>query len=162
MASHDTLVLIAELALGIAGFSGVVVALDNRAVRDWNMNRRFNLRIMLQVSAIAIFFSLFPLIFERMIEPPGSWRAAVALYGVVHLLDVSTFALRIPPGLEFGPRLTARLGVAIALAQVLTAVFGSLQVCEVAYLLVLVWHLGVGAMGFAVLVYSSDGAGRNS
>jgi len=35
MPSHDTLVLIAEVAVAIAGFSSVVVALDNRAVKNW-------------------------------------------------------------------------------------------------------------------------------
>jgi hypothetical protein len=156
--SHDTLVLIAEIAVGLAGFSSVVVALDNRAVRDWSVVRRFNLRILLQVSAIAIFFSLFPLIFERVVEPPTSWRWACFAYGTVHLIDVGTFALRLPIDAEFPPRLTSRMGVLIALCQLLVATLGSLQACEVTYLTVLVWHLSVAAMGFALLVYSSDGA----
>ncbi len=33
MTSHDTLVLLAELAVAIAGFSSVVVALEAREVR---------------------------------------------------------------------------------------------------------------------------------
>ena len=159
MDSHDTLVLIAEIAVGLAGFSSVVVALDNRAVRDWSAVRRFNLRILLQVSAVAIFFSLFPLIFERVIEPPTSWRWACAAYGMVHLIDAGTFALRLPIGADLAPRVTSRAGVLIALCQLSVAALGSLQACEVTYLIVLVWHLSVAALGFALLVYSSDGAG---
>jgi len=51
MESNDALVLIAELAVAIAGFSSVVGALDNRAVRTWSPFRRHNLRVLLQVSA---------------------------------------------------------------------------------------------------------------
>lgn len=31
--------------------------------------------------------------------------------------------------------------------------------CEMTYLIVLVWHLSIAALGFVLLVYSSDGAG---
>lgn len=161
MQSHDTLVLIAEIAVGLAGFSSVVVALDNRAVRDWSVDRRFNLRILFQVSAMAIFFSLFPLIFERVIEAPESWRWAIAVYGAVHLLDVSTFAVRMPAEIGFGPRFTATGGILLSIGQLAAATLGSFLVCEIVYLVVLVWHLSVAAMGIALLVYSSDGAGTS-
>ena len=96
MESHDALVLIAELAVAIAGFSSVVVALDNRAVRDWSPFQRHNLRILLQVSALTIFFALFPLIFQRAMAGPASWKWALGVYGVVHTIDVSSFIRRLP------------------------------------------------------------------
>ena len=57
MENNDALVLIAELAVAIAGFSGVIVALESRSVRSWTPLQRRNLRLLLQVSAVAIFFS---------------------------------------------------------------------------------------------------------
>ena len=71
MPSNDILVLVAELAVAIAGFSSVVVALGRRPVAEWLPGEQRNLRILLQVSAIAILFSLFPLILQRAISTPA-------------------------------------------------------------------------------------------
>ena len=155
--SHDTLVLIAELAVAVAGFSSVIVALESRGVRYWSALQRFNLRVLLQVSALAIFFSLFPLILERLVEPPASWRWALSVYGLVHLIDVSSFMWRTPPETGHVHRIFQRIGLLASLASLLVAAFGSLLACEVVYLSVLVWHLAVAAMGFVLLVFGSSG-----
>ena len=61
------------------------------------MTQRLNLRILLQVSAVAIFFSIFPLVLERLIAQPDSWRIALWVYGTFHVIDVLTFIIGRPP-----------------------------------------------------------------
>jgi hypothetical protein len=159
MTSHDTLVLLAELAVAIAGFSGVVVALEARRVSEWSASRRFNLRVLLQVSALVVFFSILPLILERAIAQPASWRVALWAYGLVHLADVSSFILRRPPGVVGFRRIAQLVGLCFAVGSLSVAAFGSPLHSEVTYLSMLVWHLAVAAMGFASLLFDESDAG---
>jgi len=150
MPSNDILVLVAELAVAIAGFSSVVVALGRRPVAEWLPGEQRNLRILLQVSAIAILFSLFPLILQRAISTPAIWNLALFVYGFAHAVDVSTFLFRPVPGES---QIPPAIGFALALFSVAVAALGSATFAEVTYLCVLVWHLGVAGMGFAFLIF---------
>ena len=157
MTSHDTLVLIAELAVAIAGFSSLIVALERENVRNWSTANRLNLRILLQVSAVAIFFSLFPLIFERVVPQPSSWRWALWVYGLYHVVDVSSFIFWGPSQVQVIHRVATTVGLLIAMGSLVAAAFGSLLFVEVYYISMLVWHLGVAAMGFALLIFGGHG-----
>lgn len=159
MTSHDTLVLIAEISVAIAGFSSVVVALEGRRVRHWSPVQRFNLRVLLQVSALTIFFCVFPLILERAVEQPASWRIALWCYGLVHLADVASFIARRPPETVATHRIAQLVGLSLALVSLAVAAFGSLLLAEIYYLGMLVWHLGVAAMGFALLLFGAPDEG---
>jgi len=152
MTSHDTLILIAELAVAVAGFSSVVVAIDDRSIRHWSASQRFNLRVLLQVSALSIFFSIFPLILERVIPQPESWRWALLVYGLVHCADVASFILQSPPGTPGRRRRLQLVGLAASFVSLLVAALGSLLAAEVTYLSMLVVHLGVAVMGFTSFV----------
>ena len=152
MPSHETLVLIAEVAVAIAGFSSVVVALDNRAVKNWTDFQRHNLRVLLQVSALTIFFSIFPLIFQRVIDSPDSWKWALGIYAAAHAIDVSSFIRALPADLPTANRILPFVGLSLAIASLFVAWLASPLIAEVLYLCNLVWHLGIAAMGFAFLV----------
>jgi len=132
-----------------------VVAVETRSVADWSARARRNLRILLQVSALAIFFSLFPLVLNRAIDTPAFWNIALGVYGAVHAVDVSTFLFRAVPGES---QIPPTIGLAIALASMAVAVMASPRFAEVTYLCALVWHLGVAGMGFALLLYRRGGA----
>lgn len=161
MPSHDTLVLIAEVAVAIAGFSSVVVALDNRAVKNWSPFQRHNLRVLLQVSALTIFFSIFPLIFQRVVDNPDSWKWALGFYAAVHAIDVSSFIRSLPSDLPAANRIIPYLGLLLAIVSLLVAWLASPLIAEVLYLCNLVWHLAIAAMGFAFLVLGDPETGTN-
>jgi len=148
--SQDILVLIAELAVAVAGFSSIVVALDKRSVSEWAPGEQRNLRILLQVSAVAILFSIFPLVLQRALDAPSFWNIALSVYSLVPAADVSTFLFRPVVGESQLPPI---IGLGLALLSLAVAAFGSSTLAEVTYLCVLVWHLGVAAMGFAFLIF---------
>lgn len=152
MQSQDTLILIAEIGVAIAGFSSVFVALNNKAVRHWSIYQRHNLRVLLQVSALAIFFSLFPLVFSRAVDGPQVWNWALGVYAAIHIIDVSTFIRKLPANLPTSARITPHLGLVLAITALAVALLGSPLLAEVLYLCNLVWHLGIAAMGFTFLV----------
>lgn len=155
--SANTLTVIASIAVAIAGFSGVVVALTGKTADSFGSLERLNLRILLQVSALAMLFSLVPLIFHRAFEADVAWRISMLLYGFVHLVDAGFFLLKTRQLTKRSRMQTLApiFGFGIAVVQILVGIMGSIGVVEVAYLLVLVWHLAIAGMGFVNLIFAS-------
>ena len=155
--STATLSVIASIGVAIAGFSGVVVALTGRTADSFGVSERLNLRILLQVSAFAILFSIVPLILNRAMDSDTAWRLAMLIYGLIHVADAGFFTMKTrrlrAPSLP--QRFAPLIGLSIAISQVLIALLAPVIAVEVAYLIVLVWHLGIAGMGFAHLVFSS-------
>jgi hypothetical protein len=158
--STATLTVIASIAVAIAGFSGVVVALTGKTTDSFGRAERLNLRILLQVSAFALLFSLVPLILHRALPPDLAWRVAMLLYGVVHVVDAGFFALktrrlRAP---SIAQKLAPLAGLIIAVGQLIVGAMAPIGWVEVFYLLVLLWHLGIAGMGFINLTFASRGS----
>lgn len=118
MLSGDLLVVVAELAVAIAGFSSVVVALDSRAVREWSPARRYNLRVLLQMSALAVLFALLALFLERATEGVAFWKWALGAYGIAHLIDAGSFIRRQPADIPAVNRLARTSASSSLLASV--------------------------------------------
>ena len=140
----------------IAGFSGIVVALDKAPVPNWPQHRREGLRTLLQVSGVVIVFSIVPLILGRRMPEPDLWTWALAAYGVGHLADVLSFLLRQTHETPASAKLAAKAGLAIALAQIVLAATVPPTTAEMVYLTVLTWHLAISAGSFVYLLYTHD------
>jgi hypothetical protein len=155
--STPTLTVIASIAVAIAGFSGVVVALTGKTTDSFDAVERLNLRILLQVSSFALLFSLVPLIAHRAVDSELAWRISMLLYGFTHILDTGFFIVKAgrsgtPSRLQvIGPR----IGFSIAVVQIALGLFGPVSTVEVFYLIVLIWHLAIAGMGFVNLTFAS-------
>jgi hypothetical protein len=144
---------IAEIAVAIAGFSAIVVVLRKRPIRDWHAYDRFNFRMLLQVAALTIIFSIFPFGALAIVDSPVAWKISLLTYGFVHLLDVSSFIVFYPHKWNIVNKIAASIGVLIALAQIGSGFFASEGAMQVVYLMTLVWHLAISSLGFVLLVY---------
>ena len=60
MHSADLMLAIAQIAVALAGFSAIIVALNNRPIREWILMDQVNIRLLIQLSIVVIFFSLIP------------------------------------------------------------------------------------------------------
>ena len=155
--ASDLLIVIASIAITIAGFSGVVVALSGRSTNSFDPVERLNLRILLQVSAFALLFSLVPLILQRALEADTVWRVSMFVYGSAHIFDAGYFVFRTRSSKakynaqKFAPI----IGLLIAAYQLIIGSLGNIVLVEISYLIVLLWHLGIAGMGFVNLVFSS-------
>jgi hypothetical protein len=145
----------------IAGFSGIIVALDRHPVRTWTRQRRDGLRTLLQVSGVVILFSMVPLILGRRLPEPDLWSWALGAYGVAHLADVLSFMLRHARDTPVSAKVGARLGLAIAIAQIGVASIATPGTAEMVYLGVLAWHLAISAGSFVYLLYTHDAEGAS-
>jgi hypothetical protein len=136
--------------VALAGFSGIVVALEAQPVRSWTPMRRRDLRVLLQLSALALFFSLLPLLAYASIDDAGFWRWGLGAYGLVHVIDVSTFLFR-QPGVARTP---IWIGLVFAVAQIAVALLSTDSTAEVWYMLSVTFHLAGAAMGFVFLIWN--------
>ena len=156
VANQQVLTLLVELGVAIAGFSAIVVALDQRPVRRWRRIRRDGLRSLLQVSGVVIVFSLAPLVLGRWFAEPAVWGWLLLAYGVIHVADVLSFLLRHTAETPTSAKAGARVGLMIAVLQVATALLASPEVAEMAYVAVLFWHLAIAAGSFVYLLHTHD------
>ena len=92
MSPEDLLMTIAEIAVAIIGFASVVSALDSRRAADGNPMLRLRLRLMIEMAAQALTFSLLPLllVLERA-TASYAWQlasGALAIAAPAHLLSI--------------------------------------------------------------------------
>ena len=144
---------IAQLAVTLAGFSAVIVALRPKPIRQWAPLDRLNFRILIQVTAVTTLFSLFPFGALAIFEPPLAWKVSLLVYGAFHLVDVSSFAFNFPPDARRVNRIAAGIGLVVAALQIGCGLLGTEAAMQLMYLVALVWHLGISCLGFALLIY---------
>ena len=94
---------------------------------------------------------------HRILEPDTAWRAAMLLYGVIHLLDSGFFIVGTLSSKTVSrtQKVAPVIGVCIAVSQLTIGGLGSGVMVEVVYLFTLIWHLVIACMGFANLVFAS-------
>src|SRR5512134_3116042 len=75
--SADILQPIAEVSIGVAGFTSVVAVLGRRATGEWSAIDRFRLSQMLATSLAALLLSLLPLVLAQLgFSERLSWGSA--------------------------------------------------------------------------------------
>ena len=79
----DTLNVMVEAAVAIAGFTGVVVVFGRRATGDWSELDLFRIRNLLRTSFTVLFLSLTTLLLLHAgIASETTWRVGSALWSV--------------------------------------------------------------------------------
>jgi hypothetical protein len=144
---------IAQIAVGLAGFSAIIVTLNPNPIRDWDNTDRLNLRLLIQISVYVIFFSLLPPLLDIAFEPHFIWRYALWAYGLIHAADVGFFLLNITKETPSVFRNAAICGAFVAITQVGFAWLGNDVARETMFVFSLIWHLGVVFMAFILLLY---------
>jgi hypothetical protein len=146
MEAEGILTTLAEVAIAIAGFSGIVVALQNRTV-DLSETDKLRFSALLQVSFGAVFFSFVPIVLYLMHpSEPFVWRWSSGLW-LVYI--ACTAAYRVPQLRRFsvsGPRAdTSKAALGFLFIQLCTSVL--LQVANVVWLRVSWPHVVTNILG---------------
>ncbi len=160
MAYADALSTLAEVAIAIAGFSGIVAVFGRRSSGHWSTAERTRLIGLLVMSFTAVFFSVAPFVLLSVpVSESTCWRwlsallAASRLVSGAVLLRVALGALRIPITKRETSLVTSAtfIGGDFLVALVLGAnalAFGLLW----PYLAAIVWVLAEAAVIFIRLV----------
>jgi len=82
--TDDILILFAELAVALAGFTGVVGALDRRGFSRWSPPRRGFFANLLVASFLALFWSVLPLVISNAgVAASRTWGLCSAIWVLV-------------------------------------------------------------------------------
>jgi hypothetical protein len=158
MESSDVLIVVAEVAVAFAGFSGLLAAFTRRVGRSRTSEEFAALRTMLDYSLGTIFCCLFPFLPHTAgFSGAELWRVSSAflvLYTIVYYVLLSR------RGAEFRKavvqlrhrRLILVLDPIAILVVALNLVGWPFEPNALAYLLALSWFLGGAALGFVLLV----------
>jgi hypothetical protein len=145
-----------EVAIGIAGFSGIVAAVGRRGAGHWTDADQIRLRILLTASGASLVFSFLPFVLVDVIEPPLVWRlgsALVATYMVgitiLRVRQASIAGIRSAIGMRAAPMTAQAVVVGLLLANALWLASSSLYVAAVLY------GLGIAFLTFIALLLDS-------
>jgi MFS family permease len=153
VSAQDYLITIAQIAIAIAGFSSIVEALSTRHMNHWTDEERYKFRLLLQVSAVAMFFALLPMILVQVLEESIAWRVSLLIYGVVHLMDIGSFIIKLPAGVPSFVKATIAVGLTIVFSQLFIAITNQSSLMIFIYLVALAWQIFIAFLGFAMLLY---------
>jgi hypothetical protein len=161
MDAFETLRSLSEVAIALAGFTGIVAVLGQRAGGRWSPLEWLRLRMLLETSLAVVFLSLLPELFHELEALRGlTWRLCNGVQALVHAGGILLLYLRFRkldpsqwPAEE--RRLTVALvpvSVAIVFFQGLSAFGGLASHGFFLFLLGLIYLLGIAALHFVLLL----------
>jgi hypothetical protein len=155
MQSHDILQTIAEVAVALTGFSGVVVVLGPRGSGSWSREDLLQLRTLVEPSLVALFGSFLPgAIHLAVRSEPFAWRLSNGALGLLGLFALVAFARRSRlAGTTVGQRVLAVFTI-LGLGALFLASVGLLPHYELIFVLGLILSLLVAAYNFLLLLFS--------
>ena len=133
MDAQTTLSTIAEVAIALAGFTGVVAVLGNRRKNDWTSEERLQLRVLVETSMTALFASFTP--------------------GVLYLTNMLAYMVRARNAQPtLGQRLLLPVGIATVLAHFLAAA-GIMPWYIAIFVIGLLQQVFIAAYNFVLLLF---------
>lgn len=155
----ELLATIAEIALGIAGFSGVMVAFMQRPGRLTEIET-YRIAVLLGASLGALFLALLPLTLMQFgLEPGAVWRSAglamvgLSVVGVAVYLRASRGAARHAPEIFNRPVFASLLAGHVANVVLQIVALTSPDPSPGPYSLGLLWLLLHAAIQFARILF---------
>ena len=145
MQSHEILQTIAEVAVALTGFSGVVAVLGHRGRGTWSSSELLQLRTLVEPSLVALFGSFLPATIQLAFQSEVLvWRLSNGALGLLGLAAVAAFIARSRfASTTTGQRVLLALSVP-AIGANLLAGGGVLTQYELIFVLTLILALVVG------------------
>ena len=155
----DTLQTFAEVAIGVAGFTGVIVAF--RKVTD--PLGQFRLKSLLSLSGEVILFSFVPQMLTTVLGPKLLWSTAAVAYGIFHIAQI-VFSYRAIKSVEemvdFVEALDQKsmiIGVLISVSLIIAGFSGYTNIAQLVYTVLLLWAIGIAGLQFLrILLLHTD------
>jgi hypothetical protein len=167
VAYEDALSTLAQIAIAIAGFSGIVSVFGRRSVGDWSVAERNRLLALLIVSLTVLLFCLLPLVLLSIpVSESTCWRSLSLLLVIptvgfeARLIPVANEARRVPRGQREVSLAVAGIFITGDLLAIVALVVNGVSLGVVwPYLAVLIWGLTKAAISFVRLVLVPVGHG---
>jgi len=159
---QDALLTTAEVAITLAGFSGIVAVLGRRGHGEWQPQERMRLTMLLASSFMAVFFAMLPIALLGLgLGEAGAWSVSSAILGACIAAShpmVSHFVRRMP-GDAVASEFPRSLGAFVLVVSLLIALLLLLNVVGFhferefgPYFAGLLWLLVLSAIQFVRLL----------
>jgi len=145
--------MIAEVAIALTGFTGVVAVFGKRSGGGWPPHELLQLRVLVETSLTAFFVSFVPALLEMVVGSESEiWPLANVVLGLAHAGNLGAFFLRTRAAPStFGQLAIALVGLAFISAHLLAGV-GVLHHGELIFTLGLLQQIFVAAHNFVLLL----------
>lgn len=154
----ETLSILVEAAVAIAGFSGVVVVFGHRATGEWSRLERGRIRQLLVTSFTVLFLSLATLLLLHTgIAPETAWRVGSAIWLVIATHQV-ILVLRAIHTVRDDPQRASRavivLMIGVTLIVILLNIGNVLALRQFwPFLAAQIWLFAIACYMFALLLF---------
>ena len=104
MLASDFFLTLAEISLGLVGFSAVVIVLRQVRGVERSKFQRFIARILIEFGFACLFLALLPLLLDLLgVSPPRRWQLCCAALGVFLIAYVTAYVFRRRPFVSLSP-----------------------------------------------------------
>jgi len=160
IAYTDTLHTIAQIAITIIGFSGIVIVFGERAVSEWTGEERLRIYALITPTLTALFCSFVPILISAFsLSSDAVWRSSNAVLGLAHFANLAVFmANRNAAKMTLGQKLNGSIGAATILAHFLAAA-GLVPWYIFVFLFGLLQQIWIGIHNFLLLFQPRMGNG---
>jgi hypothetical protein len=154
---NDTFHSLAGIAVGFAGFTGMVLALRSPRDDASASVARSRLVDLLFASLGVVFFAFLPEAVSGFVSFEAMWRTCALLFALYHLLEVA-IAAKVGGSLVFTRLdwLLIPFGGIVLTMQIVTGLGWFEAYLQAVYLLAMLWLLFVAAYQFAQLLIGDD------
>ncbi len=170
MIEVDSLETMAEIAIALTGFTGVVSVFGPRPSGGWVGPERLFLQALLNWSLIAVVLGMLPGVVSSNFEDPEKlWLSVSVVFAVVHFVSLAWFLVAVTRlGLSTFRRFEQIItifgipvGVLLVACQA-AAVAGPLRShLALVYHLGILWYLLISALAFSFMLFPRGGAPHN-
>lgn len=142
-----------EVAIAIAGFSGIVAAVGHRGAGRWTAADQLRLRILLTASGVAIVFAFLPFVLVDLLDPSIAWRLASGLLAI-HTAAITAHRVRQASHANASEAIGLRVWWLVVVAAVVGMLVGNAVwfASPALYVLGVLWGVFVAFMTFATLL----------
>ena len=123
LANIDTLHTIAQVAITLIGFSGIVVVFGERTAARWTSEESLRFYVLIAGPLTALACSFVPILLSQLTSDQAAvWRSSNAILGLAHLANMIPFLLnRKGAKATTGQKVNAAIGLTLIVAHFLAA-----------------------------------------
>ena len=145
-----TLNTIAQIAISLIGFSGIVVIFGDRFKRGWSAEESLQFYSLIAPPMVALFCSFIPKMLSTITQDWDLiWQISNAILGFLHLANFSYFVFKIKNAILF-QKLAGLTGIIIITAHFLTSL-KIIPLLEFIFITGLIQQIFVGVLNFTLL-----------
>ena len=150
MEQQDILLTVAELAVALVGFTGIIGSLSRK--EDWTLAEFRNLVVMLRAGFSATGLSLLPIALAQFFSTTLAWQLSISVLTVVMGSNLYVFFRNSNlKNVTISQKIMAPIAIVIAIACALAAV-GVIGDASRLYIVAIFWMLMVASHNFVILL----------